>query len=147
MLNVGEKAPNFVLSNQNGVVVELSQVLKSGYKVMLIVYPKDDTPGCTAQMCRVRDDYQQFVDAGVKVFGLNHDMALSHNKFIEKFNLQFDILVDENRKTIKEYGSTKMFFNNEVTQRSVFVIGLDGHILYSHKGQQDNQAILDLLKN
>lgn len=146
MLNVGDKAPNFKLLNQNGDTIELQKLLASGFKVMLVIYPKDDTPGCTAQMCRVKDDFQQFEDLGVKVYGLNHGESSSHIKFKEKYKFQFDILIDENRKTIKEYGSTKMFFKNEVTQRSVFVINEKGIIVFVKKGQQDNEEILNLLK-
>jgi thioredoxin-dependent peroxiredoxin len=146
MLNVGDKAPNFKLLNQDGELIELNKVLEEDKQVMLVVYPKDDTPGCTAQMCRVRDDYQKFEEIGVKVFGLNHGESASHIKFIEKYKFQFDILIDENRKTIKEYGSTKLFFKNEVTQRSVFVINQKGIIVYVKKGQQDNEEIINLLK-
>jgi thioredoxin-dependent peroxiredoxin len=146
MLNVGDKAPLFSLKNQNEELIVLDDILKSGHKVMLVIYPKDDTPGCTAQMCGVRDEYSKFKDLGVKIFGLNHDNAKSHQKFIEKYNFPFDILIDENRNTIKEYGSTKMFFKNEVTQRSAFLIDTDGKIIFVQKGQQDNQAILNLLK-
>jgi thioredoxin-dependent peroxiredoxin len=146
MLNVGDKAPFFSLLNQEGELIDLKKILDEGSKVMLVIYPKDDTPGCTAQMCRVRDDYEKFKELGVKVYGLNHDGPSLHKKFIEKYNFPFDILVDENRKTIKEYGATKMFFRNEVTQRSVFVINTNGLIMYSHKGQQDDNEILNLLK-
>jgi thioredoxin-dependent peroxiredoxin len=146
MLNVGDKAPLFSLKNQKNETIVLKELLADGHKVMLVVYPKDDTPGCTAQMCRVRDDYSEFEKIGVKVFGLNHGDEASHNKFIEKYNFPFDILIDENRKIIKEYGSTKMFFKNETTQRSAFVIDTDGKIIFAQKGQQDNQQILDLLK-
>jgi thioredoxin-dependent peroxiredoxin len=146
MLNVGDKAPLFSLKNQKNETIVLKELLADGHKVMLVVYPKDDTPGCTAQMCRVRDDYSEFEKIGVKVFGLNHGDEASHNKFIEKYNFPFDILIDENRKIIKEYGSTKMFFKNETTQRSAFVIDTNGKIIFAQKGQQDNQQILDLLK-
>ena len=146
MLNVGDKAPLFSLKNQNNELIILKDILAEGNKVMLVVYPKDDTPGCTAQMCRVRDDYSEFAKFDIKIFGLNHGEASSHIKFIEKYNFPFDILIDENRKIIKEYGSTKMFFKNETTQRSVFVIDTDGKIIFAQKGQQDNSQILDLLK-
>lgn len=146
MLNVGDKAPLFSLKNQNNDLVELKKVLSDGHKVLLVIYPKDDTPGCTAQMCRVRDDYSEFEKLGVKVYGLNHDSATSHIKFIEKYNFPFDILIDENRKIIKEYGSTKMFFKNETTQRGAYLIDTSEKIIFAQKGQQDNQEILDLLK-
>ena len=146
MLNIGDKAPNFELKNQDGDVIELKKVLSTGKKVMLVIYPADDTPGCTAQMCRVNDDYSDFKEIGVEVFGLNHNSAVSHIKFKNKYNFKFDILIDEGRKTIIEYGAIKKFFNNEVTQRSVFVIDTDGKIIFAVKGQQNNQEIIDLLK-
>lgn len=147
MINIGDYAPSFELKNQNGDLINSKKILDAGSKILLIIYPKDDTPGCTAQMCRVRDDYSLFRDLGVTVLGLNHDGEKSHLKFIEKYNFQFDILIDTDRKLINELGSTKLFFKNHVTQRSAILIDSDGKIIYVHKGQQDNQEIINLLKS
>jgi thioredoxin-dependent peroxiredoxin len=147
MIEVGQKAPMFKLLNQTGEEIDLKSVLKTGVKVMLVIYPSDDTPGCTAQMCKVRDDYTEFEKLGVKIYGLNHNDAESHTNFKGKYDFQFDILVDEDRKIIKELGSTKLFFKNEVTQRSIILIDKDGKVIYVHKGQQDNKEILNLLKS
>ncbi len=147
MIEVGQMAPMFKLNNQNGDLISLKEVLDSGKKVMLVIYPKDDTPGCTAQMCRVRDDYSEFEKLDVKIFGLNHDDAESHKQFRDKYDFQFDILIDEDRKVIKELGSTKLFFKTEITQRSSVLIDTNGKVIYVHKGQQDNKEILNLLKS
>jgi thioredoxin-dependent peroxiredoxin len=144
-LVVGSKAPNFSLSNQSGELIELDTVLKSGKRVLLVFYPGDMTPGCTAQLCGIRDIYKDYVNAGVKVFGVNHKDSQSHKKFIDLNGYQFDILVDTDRKVQKEYGAVKKFFNNTTTKRGVFLIDTDGKILYRFWGQQDNQLILNLI--
>jgi peroxiredoxin Q/BCP len=144
-LEVGSLAPNFSLSNQNGEVVELGEVLKSGKRVLLVFYPSDMTPGCTMQLCGIRDIYGDYEKAGVKVFGVSHNDAKSHRKFIDMHGYQFDILVDSDRKVQKEYGAVKKFFTNTTTKRGVFLIDTDGKILYRFWGQQDNQLILNLI--
>jgi thioredoxin-dependent peroxiredoxin len=147
LIKVGEKAPNFTLLNQKGKEVNLyTDLLKKECKaVLLVFYPKDNTPGCTDQLCRIRDDYSQFLKAGIIVYGVNHDGAKSHQGFIEKQGYQFDILIDPDKKTIKEYGATKFFFKNITISRSVVLVGKDGLVKYTHKGQQDNQEILTLM--
>jgi len=144
-LEVGSLAPNFSLSNQDGQVIELESVLKSGKRVLLVFYPNDMTPGCTMQLCGIRDVYKDYEKAGVKVFGINHNDAKSHKKFIEFQGYQFDILVDTDRKVQKEYGAVKKFFSNTTTKRGVFLIDTDGKILYRFWGQQENQLILNLV--
>jgi len=144
-LEVGQKAPLFKLKNQAGEDVDIAKILQEGSKVLLIFYPGDDTPGCTAQLCGVRDIYKQYADLGVKVFGINHADEKSHNKFIQKYTFPFDILVDTNKEVAKKYGALKKFFLNLVIKRGVFLLDTDATIIYSYWGQQDNQKILDLL--
>ncbi|MGL4759491.1 MAG: peroxiredoxin [Patescibacteria group bacterium] len=147
MINVGEIAPFFVLKNQKGDEINSEVLLSTGKKILLIIYPKDDTPGCTAQMCRVRDDFSEFTKLNVEVLGLNHGTPEEHIKFTSKYNLQFDILVDSDRNLIKKLGATKKFFNNEITQRGAVLIGKNSQVLFSIKGQQNNQEIINLLKS
>jgi len=144
-LEIGEKAPMFTAKNQDGDLVDIQSVLAGGSKILLIFYPGDDTPGCTKQLCGVRDVYAQYADAGVKVFGVNHADENSHGKFISKYSFPFDILVDENKEIAKQYGALKKFFANLVIKRGVFLLDTDGTILYRYWGQQDNQKILSLL--
>ncbi len=83
VLKVGDKAPDFTAKNQAGIEISLSKLLKEGKKVLLVFYPGDDTPGCTSQLCGIRDIYKEYKDLGVEVYGVNHADEKSHQKFIE----------------------------------------------------------------
>ncbi len=146
-LNVGDIAPNFKSRTQTGESIELYELLEKGSKVLLVFYPKDDTPGCTAQLCGIRDIYKEYKDKGVRVLGVNHGSSESHKDFIEKHNYPFDILVDEKKEIIKSYGSEKLFFKNLVVKRGVFLINTDKKIIYRFWGQQDNEKVLQVLDN
>jgi len=146
-LEVGNIAPNFSLNNQKGESVDLYSVLSSGNKVLLIFYPGDDTPGCTAQLCGVQDVYKVYRDLGVKVLGINQGDQKSHQKFIDKFSYQFDILVDPGRQTAAAWGQIKKIFGHISTKRGVYLVNTDKTILFIKQGQQDNQVILNILKN
>lgn len=129
-LEVGNKAPDFESTDQDGQPIKLSDYL--GKKVVLYFYPKDNTPGCTAQACDLRDNYQALLDAGYAVLGISTDSEKSHQKFIEKYELPFPLIADED-KTVhnlyntwrekKNYGRTYMG-----TVRTTFVIDEEGKI-------------------
>ena len=146
-LEVGDKAPDFTTVTQSGDKIDLYNLLGSGQKVLLVFYPGDDTPGCTSQLCGIRDVYSDYKKLGVRVLGVNHADAKSHQKFIDKFSYPFDILVDEGKVISHQYGAIKKFFANYVLKRGVFLIDTDGTILYIFWGQQDNQKVMDVLKN
>ncbi len=99
---IGKAAPAFEALNQNSESVSLGQF--AGKKVVLYFYPKDDTPGCTAEACDLRDNYQRFLDAGYVVLGVSPDEPKKHIKFIEKYNLPFDLLADTEQKVANAYG-------------------------------------------
>lgn len=99
---IGKPAPKFEALNQNSETVNLSQF--SGKKIVLYFYPKDDTPGCTAEACDIRDNYQRFLDAGYVVLGVSPDEPKKHVKFIEKYNLPFDLLADTEQSVANAYG-------------------------------------------
>lgn len=101
MLEVGKKAPEFSLPDQNGVVHKLSDYL--GKKVILYFYPKDNTPGCTKQACGYSERYPQFIEKNVEVIGISKDSVASHKKFEEKQNLKFTLLSDPELEVIKLY--------------------------------------------
>ncbi|MBO5260660.1 MAG: thioredoxin-dependent thiol peroxidase [Coprococcus sp.] len=101
MLEVGTKAPDFELPNQNGDMVKLSDYL--GKKVILYFYPKDNTAGCSKQACGYSERYPQFVEKGAVVLGVSKDSVASHKKFEEKFGLAFTLLSDTERSVIEAY--------------------------------------------
>ena len=150
-LIVGNTAPNITLLNQKGETFDLYQILDSGQKVLLVFYPADDTPGCTTQLCGIRDIYGEYTKAGVTIVGVNSGDARQHQKFIDKHSYPFDILVDKledgtKRGVAIEYGAIGAFMGHTTTKRGVFLIDTDKTIIYQVWGQQNNQEILDFLK-
>lgn len=101
MLEVGSKAPDFVLPDQNGEMHKLSDYV--GKKVILYFYPKDNTPGCTKQACNFGELYPQFLEKGAVVLGVSKDSVASHKKFEEKFGLPFTLLSDTELTAIQAY--------------------------------------------
>ena len=101
MLEVGVKAPDFSLPDQNGEMRRLSDY--SGKKVILYFYPKDNTPGCTKQACGFSDLYPQFLEKDAVVLGVSRDSVASHKKFEEKYNLPFTLLSDTELSVIQAY--------------------------------------------
>jgi peroxiredoxin Q/BCP len=103
MLSVGDKAPDFKTTNQDGEKVALSDF--KGQKVVLYFYPKDDTPGCTKEACSFRDGWSKFRRKKIAVLGVSADDEKSHKKFAEKFSLPFPLLADTDKKIVKDYGA------------------------------------------
>jgi thioredoxin-dependent peroxiredoxin len=101
-LKIGEKAPAFSAKNQNGEVVSLADF--QGQKLVLYFYPKDDTPGCTAQACSLRDNYDVLLAQGYAVLGVSTDDEKKHQKFIKKYDLPFSLLADTDLKVVNDYG-------------------------------------------
>ena len=101
-LTIGSPAPNFSANNQNGETVTLSSF--TGKKLVLYFYPKDDTPGCTAEACSLRDNYQDLISQGYAILGVSPDTEAKHQKFIAKFNLPFDLLADIDNSVALAYG-------------------------------------------
>ena len=100
---VGDKAPNFTLRDQNGNSVSLDSFL--GKKVIVFFYPKDDTPGCTVEVCNFRDDFEMYEEKNAVLLGISKDGEDSHKKFIRKFDLPFRLLCDEDHAVAEEYGA------------------------------------------
>jgi peroxiredoxin Q/BCP len=101
-LEIGNQAPAFSVLNQNSETITLDQF--KGKKVVLYFYPKDDTPGCTAEACDLRDNHQRFLDAGYVILGVSPDEPKKHQKFITKFELPFDLLADTEQTLANAYG-------------------------------------------
>lgn len=129
-LQVGDKAPDFTVNDQDGNPVKLSDF--TGKKVILYFYPKDSTPGCTAQACNLRDNYEELQKQGYVVLGISKDTEKSHQKFIEKQNLPFPLLADTELEVHNLYGTwgeKKMYGKTYMgTKRTTFVIDEEGKI-------------------
>ena len=122
-ISVGEPAPEFSLSDENGKMHSLSQY--RGQKIVVYFYPKDDTPGCTKEACGIRDEFSSFEDNQIVVFGISYDNASSHRKFKKKFDLPFHLLSDEDKSVSKLYGADGTFFPS----RKTYLIDEDGKLL------------------
>jgi peroxiredoxin Q/BCP len=101
-LKEGSKAPRFEGIDQNGKAVKLSDF--AGKKVVLYFYPKDDTPGCTAEACNLRDNYTELLNQGFVVIGVSPDTEKSHKNFAGKFSLPFPLIADSSKKIVNDYG-------------------------------------------
>ena len=101
-LSEGQKAPEFTANDQNGKSVSLSNF--AGKSIILYFYPKDDTPGCTAEACSFRDNYESLLAEGFEVLGVSTDDEKSHLKFIGKYNLPFSLIADTDKKIVEAYG-------------------------------------------
>ncbi len=105
MLEVGKKAPDFILPDQDGKKVSLKDF--KGKKIILYFYPKDNTSGCTKEACSFRDDFPKFKKTDAVILGVSPDSVSSHKKFAEKFNLPFTLLSDEEKKVLELYNVWK----------------------------------------
>ncbi|VXD25756.1 peroxiredoxin [Planktothrix paucivesiculata] len=122
-VKIGDLAPDFTLTSQTGESVSIKD-FRGQKSVVLYFYPKDDTPGCTAEACAFRDSYQVFTDAGAEVIGISSDTAQSHQQFATKYNLPFILLSDTGNKVRQLYGvpATMWVLPGRVT----YVIDKDG---------------------
>lgn len=122
-LDVGDPAPEVTLTLQNGKQVELSSL--KGQQIVVYFYPKDDTPGCTVEAQGIRDHWDDLQKAKVQVFGVSLQDAASHQAFIEKHKLPFDLVVDGDGSVARAFGVP---VNGEYAARQTFLIGADGKV-------------------
>lgn len=129
-IEIGEKAPVFTLSDQNGEKVRLDDY--KGRWVVLYFYPKDNTPGCTTEACEFTSHLKLFEKLDATVLGVSSDSIASHQKFIEKYKLKFSLLSDPDKKVLEKYGAygIKKMYGKEVKGiiRSTFIIDPRGRI-------------------
>jgi len=129
-LKIGDKAPEINSVDQNGNQITLNQY--KGKKVVLYFYPKDMTPGCTAQSCNLSDNYKLLQKRGYDVIGVSCDSIKRHQKFIEKYSLPFNLVSDEDQKVVNDYGvwQLKKFMGREYMgiMRTTFLIDENGII-------------------
>lgn len=149
MIKVGDRAPNFVGRDQDGKSISLEQF--KGEKLVLYFYPKDNTPGCTAQACNLRDSYDRFLAAGYKVVGVSKDSEASHKKFIERHSLPFPLIADVDLTIQKAYNAwgLKKFMGREFegTLRKTYIIDGEGvieEIIEKVKTKEHTAQILPL---
>ncbi|MDP1675386.1 MAG: thioredoxin-dependent thiol peroxidase [Bacteroidota bacterium] len=130
VLKIGNKAPNFLLQSNDGKTHALKDFF--GKKIVLFFYPKDDTPTCTKQVCSFRDNLSGIEEKGAVVIGISPDGIKSHNKFVLKYKLNFQILSDETKKVIKKYGvwNKKILFGRKYmgVVRTTYIINEEGRI-------------------
>ncbi len=129
-IEVGQQAPDFESKDQDGNTIKLSDY--KGKKVVLYFYPKDNTPGCTAQACDLRDNYEALQKAGYEVIGISSDSGKSHQKFKQKFELPFTLLADEDKSVHEKFGTwvEKSMYGKTYmgTARTTFIIDENGVI-------------------
>lgn len=148
MLKVGEQAPENLGVDQTGKTHKTSDY--HGHKLVIYFYPKDATPGCTQQACNLRDGYAELKKAGYQILGVSMDSAKSHERFIEKQQLPFPLLVDDERKLIDAFGvwGRKKFMGREYDGifRTTFIInetGIIERIIEKPKVKEHTQEILN----
>jgi peroxiredoxin Q/BCP len=126
-LKIGAAAPDFSLFDQNGKEHKLSDYF--GEKIVVYFYPKDDTPGCTKEACSIRDNFAQFKENNIIVFGISYDSPRSHKKFAEKYNLPFILLSDSAKSVASLYNSKGWL----MAKRNTFLIDEEGKIFKIYK--------------
>lgn len=129
MLKAGQTAPDFSLKDAKGQTHKLSDYL--GKKIVLYFYPKDDTPGCTAEACNLRDNYEALLEKNIIVLGVSFDDSVSHQKFINKYELPFPLLSDTDKKVAELYNAMRGSILNFVgAKRITYLINEQQKIIH-----------------
>jgi peroxiredoxin Q/BCP len=127
----GQAAPNFTGKDQNGSAISLQDF--KGDNVVIYFYPKDDTPGCTAQACNLRDNHSELLNKGIKVVGVSADSEEKHQKFIKKYDLPFPLIADTDKSIIQSFGvwGEKKFMGKvyDGIHRTTFILDKDGTVM------------------
>lgn len=142
-LPVGSKAPDF-----NDVLASGDRRISlSDYRgkfLIMVFYPKDQTPGCTRQLCALRDDFRMFQGLNTEVLGVNPGSLASHDRFVAAQNYPFPILVDEGSQITEAYGARKP---EGGVQRTVYVVGPDGNIVFAEQGMPSDEQLADVIRS
>ena len=130
MLKIGDKMPAFEVQDQDGKTVKSEDFIGKGRKTIIYFYPKDNTSGCTAEACSLRDNYAALTAAGYNVVGVSKDSAKSHSGFRSKYDLPFTLLADTSTKMLQDFGAwgEKKMYGKTVlgTLRRTFIFDADG---------------------
>ena len=151
MLKIGDKVPEFNIPNQKGDVVSNSSLL--GTKYIVFFYPKDDSPGCTKQACSVRDNYTKLKREGYQIFGVSPDKVAKHAKFIDKYELPYQLLADTEKEMITAFGvwGHKKFMGKDIVGviRNSFIInelGVITNIIAKVKTKEHGNELLQAIQ-
>ena len=148
MPEVGEKAPAFVGTTQDGSKIRLSEL--RGKKVVLYFYPRDNTPGCTKQACNLRDGWTELQQQGITVVGVSADSVERHSKFASKYSLPFPLIADPDKKILTAYGAwgeKNMYGVKRMgIKRTTFLIDEDGIIMHVFKRPKTAEHTQEILK-
>ena len=150
---IGDKVPPFNLPDQNGDLVSSDSLL--GKKYILFFYPKDDSPGCTKEACSIRDHYKSLVKHGYEIYGISPDKSKKHLKFIDKYEFQYSLLADTEKKMINDFGlwGPKKFMGREIegVYRTTILVDEKGlvtqvisKVVTKNHGEQILEAIANL---
>lgn len=142
LLPVGSEAPVFEAETTDGGRMSLPD-FRGRQSVLLMFYPKDDTPGCTKQMCLARDEGARYAEAGVARFGVNPGGMESHVKFRDKYALDFPLIVDQDAEIASAYGVLR---EGGGVGRATYLIGTDGRIAYAQPGTHGADEVLEALR-
>lgn len=144
-LHTGDVAPAFTLKDEHGNTISLHD-FKDKAPVVLIFYPGDMTPGCTMQLCSIRDEWKDFQEKGIRVFGVNGASANSHQKFKDAFHLPYPLLIDTDKKTAEAYDALFSFFGIKIIRRTVLGIDKTGTVRYMKRGMPKTSDILKAMQ-
>jgi peroxiredoxin Q/BCP len=136
-LKIGDQLPEFSAMTDQNKLLQSQDI--TGKPLVIYFYPKDDTPGCTAEACSFRDQFQDFQDLGAEVLGISSDSVESHQKFKKKHRLPFTLISDPDRKLEKSFG-VKRDFLGLVPGRVTYVFGIDGKLKYQFSSQLNAKA-------
>lgn len=144
MISIGQEAPDFDLEDERGKRVRLSD-FRGKSAVVLMFYPADNTPGCTKQLCTARDDYDQYVAAGVAVFGVNPGSAAAHRKFSERHGFKTPLLLDDGGRVSRAYDALMPIPILMLVNRTVVGIDREGVVRFYQRGMPSTSTILEAL--
>ncbi len=142
LLAVGSEAPVFAAETSTGERVALPD-FRGRQAVLLMFYPEDDTPGCTRQMCAARDEGAEYAAAGVARFGVNPGGRESHRSFVDKYALDFPLIIDQDAEIASAYGVLR---EDGGVARATYLVDRDGRIAYAERGAHGADEVLGALR-
>lgn len=143
VVKLGQEAPSFSVKTNTGQVVQLNDY-RGKKNVVLVLYPGDQTADCSRMLCAFRDEFPRFANSDTVVFGVNPATADSHQRFVDRLGLPFELIVDEGREVARRYDALMLM--GYVVKRTVIAINKEGRVVFYERGYPSNEAILAALK-